>query len=109
VLRAQPSPSLQSNSNIITTNTSSLSSQSQLDLTSRQLQSQQLQLPWLLNRINSFIISPFIYIANLFNSSSSGKSTDNKDDQRKSLVERGECRTYGKLFNILYTSFFFLI
>ncbi|GBB87917.1 hypothetical protein RclHR1_01440032 [Rhizophagus clarus] len=90
VLRAQ-----ESQSNIINT-----SSQSQSSAQSLQLQPQQSQLPWFLNRINSFIISPFIYITNLFNSSlvlPSNKS--NIED--KSLVEPGECRTYEQAYKKL--------
>ncbi|RGB34374.1 hypothetical protein C1646_760647 [Rhizophagus diaphanus] len=100
VLRAQ-----QSYSNITYTSSqsqSSAQSPSHTDSLSHQLQPQQLQLPWFLNRINSFIISPFIYITNLFKSSSmlpSNKSTHNKES--KSLVESGECITYEQVYKKL--------
>ncbi|CAG8613412.1 4225_t:CDS:10 [Funneliformis mosseae] len=113
VLRTQYSQSAQSSSNIMST--SSLSSQMQstsqplshTNSTSHQLQPQRLHFSWLFNRLSSFIISPFIYITNLLNSSepSTTKSTNNKEDtadQRgETLVGSGECETYEQVYKKL--------
>ncbi|RIA99168.1 tRNA-splicing endonuclease subunit sen54 N-term-domain-containing protein [Glomus cerebriforme] len=100
VLRAQPSPSSSTNTSVCSQSQPLIQTPSHTNATSHQLQ--QLQLPWFLNRINSFIISPFIYITNLLNSSSvlsSRKSANKKEDQ--SLVVPGEYRTYEQVYKKL--------
>ncbi|CAI2186236.1 11884_t:CDS:2 [Funneliformis geosporum] len=111
VLRTKSSQSTQSSSSIVSTSSlySHLQSTSRppshKNSTSYQLLPQQLQLPWVLNRIISFIISPFIYFTNSLISSVSSTSistNDNTMNQRaKILVESGECKTYEQVYKKL--------